>query len=148
MHTHAGQVEQRADRVSETGRGVGGAGLSGSALGNVGAETAPGHQRFVSRAQESINRAGQGLQGRSSLLGQTGNNISNTVAVNQRRFTGIDPNGPDARTGPAGPAPGMPSASGSGSGGRRRISRRARVPADDYLAAVAAGEIEWGQVPR
>ena len=91
LHAHAGRVGQRGDQVTQAGSGVGGAGLPGNALGEVGSSSTGQHQQLAARAQSAAAQAGQGLHGQSDLLHRTGNNISTVEGDNSNRFQAASP---------------------------------------------------------
>ena len=86
---HASRVGQRGIDVGRAGSTIGTSGLQENALGSVGASTASAHQRLTATAQRSLQQAGNGLQGPSSLLERTRSNISETETEQAQRFRGI-----------------------------------------------------------
>lgn len=91
MHAHATRIGQRADNVSQVGSSATGAALPGNALGNVGASSTAGHQRFVNLAGGTLGRIGSRLRGQASLLHRTATNVTDTDTEHATRIRGIDP---------------------------------------------------------
>ncbi|AHH99143.1 hypothetical protein KALB_5782 [Kutzneria albida DSM 43870] len=116
IHDHARRTGQRAEDVSQVGRGVSGAGLSGNGLGQVGASTAGAHQQLVSRVQTSLGRSGDRLRGQSDRLNQSARTLTDADEEHANRLHGIHrrSGGPPSLRGTGG----GPSRTGGSGGGR------------------------------
>ncbi len=89
VHGHANRIAERGDQVSQAGSRVGGAGLHGEALGQVGSGTAGRHQQLVGQFQEALSTSGSRLHGHANLLHDGANSTTSTDSAHADKLRSI-----------------------------------------------------------
>src|SRR2546429_9831027 len=90
INQQATYVRQRSSDASTVANGVTGGAVDGTALGQVGNQTAQKIQQLVTRAQQAVTQASNSLQRQSDALSRTASNYDRADGDNAQRMRGIE----------------------------------------------------------